>query len=458
MTDGPRSASRERLVDGYFDRRTTADIAADLRARRVSSRDLVGIALEEAERSQSAINAFVTIDRNGACAAAAEADRELADGVDRGVLHGVPMAVKDMINVRGLPTTAGSRHFANRIADRDAGSVARLRRAGAIPIGKTTTHEFANGPTGDRSSTGPTRNPHALGYIAGGSSSGSAAAVAAGIVPFALGTDTGGSVRIPAACCGVVGIRPTQGAIDSSGVYPLAESLDTVGVLAGSVADARAVLSALIDGFTARTEMGSTPVARVGWVSPEAFHPAQDSVVRSARDLVASLVTDEVDLPGAHELLDAYRVIQGREAHGVHAERLDSAPELYGTEVRERLERGGAYTNAQLSQALSVRGQVRVRAAQLLATVDFLVLPTIPFSVPTLFSRRAIIGDREVHVPAGLLALTAPWSLLGLPAVSIPAADVDGVPVGLQIVGRAHAEAELLSFAAHLETQRPEGG
>ncbi|WP_201265289.1 amidase [Rhodococcus sp. P1Y] len=456
MTDGPRSASRERLVDGYFARRTIADLAADLRARRVSSRDLVGIALEEAERSQSAINAFVTIDRDGACATAAEADRELAYGVDRGVLHGVPMAVKDMIDVRGQPTTAGSRHFANRIADRDAGSVARLRRAGAIPIGKTTTHEFANGPTGDRSSTGPTRNPHALGYIAGGSSSGSAAAVAAGIVPFALGTDTGGSVRIPAACCGVVGVRPTQGAIESSGVYPLAESMDTVGVLAGAVADARAVLSALIDGFTARTEM--TAVARVGWLSPQAFHPAQDSVVRSTRDLVASLVTDEVDLPGADELLHTYRVIQGREAHGVHAERLDSAPELYGSEVRARLEMGGAYTNAQLSQALSVREQVRVRAAQLLATVDFLVLPTIPFSVPALFSRRAIIGDREVDVPAGLLALTAPWSLLGLPAVSIPAADVDGVPVGLQIVGRAHAEAELLSFAAHLETQRPERG
>jgi len=168
MTENPPSAVHVSATGGYFSRRTITDLAADLRARRVTSADLIGIAIEEAESSQSTINAFVTIDVAGARAAAAAADRELAAGADRGPLHGVPIAVKDMIDVRGLPTTASSRHFVNRIATRDADCVERLRRAGAIVIGKTTTHEFANGPTGDRAATGPTRNPHALGRMSGG--------------------------------------------------------------------------------------------------------------------------------------------------------------------------------------------------------------------------------------------------------------------------------------------------
>ena len=454
MTEDLCSDNREVLPEGYFAGRTMADLAVALRARRITSVDLIGIALDEAERSQSKINAFVTIDGDGARVAAAKADRELAAGVDRGPLHGVPVAVKDMIDVRGQPTTAGSLHFTNRIADRDADVVALLRRAGAILIGKTTTHEFANGPTGDRAATGPTRNPKALGYMAGGSSSGSAAAVAAGVVPVALGTDTGGSIRIPAACCGVVGIRTTKGVISTRGVLPLASSMDTVGVLARRAADVHVVLSAMIDHLQPPTERAGIADARVGWVPPGSFHRTQSSIIRSARDLVEPFVIEEVDLPGADELRFSYRVIQGREAHVVHAERLRRAPELYDSEVRERLEVGSSYTESQFSQATRVRHQFRVQIAQLLRRVNFLALPTIPFSPPLLFSRRVNVGGQAVEVPSGLLSLTAPWSLVGLPAVSIPAADVDGLPVGVQIVGRPHAEADLLLFAAQLETQR----
>lgn len=454
MTEVPRSLTPKPLPDGYFGRRSLANLAVDLRARRISSSDLISIAIDEAERSQSTINAFVTIDGAGARAAAAMADRELAAGVDRGPLHGVPVAVKDMIDVRGLPTTAGSLHFVNRIADRDADCVGRLRRAGAILIGKTTTHEFANGSTGDRAVTGPTSNPHALGHMSGGSSSGSAAAVAAGVVPAALGTDTGGSVRIPAACCGVVGIRPTQAAISTRGVLPLASSMDTVGVLARRAADAHVVLSALIHDFPPPAEQASVADVRVRWISPRSIHLTQSSITRSARDLVAPFLTDEIDIHGADDLRFSYRVIQGREAHAVHAERLRLATELYDPEVRERLEMGGAYTDSQLSQAIAIREQFRVDIAQLLKTVDFIALPTIPISAPPLFSRRVNVEDQTADVPTGLLSLTAPWSLIGLPAVSIPAADVDGLPVGLQLVGHPHTEADLLSFAAQLETRQ----
>lgn len=454
MTDDLRSASREVLPDGYFAGRTIANLAAALRARRISSVDLIGIALDEAERSQAKINAFVTIDGAGARDAAAKADRELATGVDRGPLHGVPVAVKDMIDVRGQPTTAGSLHLTNRIADRDADAVARLRHAGAVLIGKTATHEFANGPTGDRAARGPTRNPRALGHMAGGSSSGSAAAVAAGVVPVALGTDTGGSVRIPAACCGVVGVRTTKGVISTRGVLPLANSMDTVGVLAGCVADAHVVLSAMIGYLQPPTKRALVADARVGWITPGSLHLTQSSITRSARDLVAPFVIEEVDLPGAHELRFSYRVIQGREAHVVHAERLRRAPELYDSEVRERLQTGSSYTDSQFSQATEVREQFSAQIAHLLRRVNFLALPTIPFPPPRLFSRRVNVGDQPVEVPTGLLSLTAPWSLVGLPAISIPAAHVDGLPAGVQIVGRPHAEAELLSFAAQLESQR----
>jgi aspartyl-tRNA(Asn)/glutamyl-tRNA(Gln) amidotransferase subunit A len=230
--------------------------------------------------------------------------------------------------------------------------------------------------------------------------------------------------------------------------------MDTVGVLTGGVADAAALLSALIDGLVTRIDLGSITDARLGWVSPESLHPTQTSIIRSARDLVDPYVTDELDLLGADELLFSYRVIQGREAHVIHAERLKWAPELYDPEVRDRLEKGGAYTNAQLSQAIAIRTRLRAHVAQLLVKVDFIALPSIPFSAPLLSTRRTKVDDREVDISTGLLSLTAPWSLVGLPAVSIPAGDVDGLPVALQIVGRANAEADLLSFAAQLESQR----
>jgi aspartyl-tRNA(Asn)/glutamyl-tRNA(Gln) amidotransferase subunit A len=272
---------------GFFAAHTAAGLAADLRAGRLTPADLVDHAFADAARLGS-LNAFVTLDEPGARAAARRAAEELAAGVDRGPLHGIPVAVKDLVDTAGLRTTMGSRHFADHVPELDAECVRLLREAGAVVVGKTVTHEFAYGPTGDRSAHGPARNPYRPSAMSGGSSAGSAVAVAAGIVPLAVGTDTGGSVRIPAACCGVTGLRPTYGAVAVDGVFPLSPTLDAVGPIARTVDDCRLMWHALGGKPDARA-----PAARIGWVRP--WHPTDPAVADIARRLV----------PGADEVCSA---------------------------------------------------------------------------------------------------------------------------------------------------------
>ncbi|WP_086710553.1 amidase [Streptomyces antimycoticus] len=435
---------------GYFAHVSVAELAGALRAGRVSSRDLAKAALGEAARWQPVLNAFVTVDETGALEAADQAAREMAAGVDRGPLHGIPVAVKDVIDVRGLPTTSGSRHFAGHIAQEDAECVRHLRAAGAVIVGKTNTHEVANGPTGDRSVSGPTRNPYATDRIAGGSSSGAAAALGAGIVPLALGTDTGGSARIPAACCGVVGLRPTHGTITTAGVVPLAPSLDTVGPMARTAADCRLLWTAM----TADHRQTSAS-ARIGWIPPDSVHPTTPAVTRTARDFAGDLLIGEVSVPQLKELRASYRTIQGSEAYALHAERLSTAPELYSEEVRDRLRAGGEVLGWEYARALELRDRARSTVMDLLQAYDFLALPTIPMLAPPLDTRTDRIGGEPVEVNAALLALTSPWSILGLPAVSVPAGLVDGLPTALQLVGPPGSEQHLLTTAERLQSTAP---
>jgi aspartyl-tRNA(Asn)/glutamyl-tRNA(Gln) amidotransferase subunit A len=230
---------------GPFSGRSVSEMGGDLRSGRTSALELAEQALEAAHTYGPALNCYTAIDDPGALQAARSADRELASGRDRGPLHGIPVGVKDIIAVAGLPAAMGSQHFANHTPTADAAVVGSLRRAGAVIIGKTHAHEFAFGPTGDRALTGPARNPHDRGRVTGGSSSGSAAAVAAGLLPLALGTDTAGSVRIPAALCGTVGLRPSSGTVSCEGVFPLSRTLDVVGPLAATAADTAAAWWAL---------------------------------------------------------------------------------------------------------------------------------------------------------------------------------------------------------------------
>src|SRR5690606_19916116 len=251
--------------------------------------------------------------------------------------HGVPVAVKDIIDVAGLPTGMGSAHFDGHVAEADALCVTMLRDAGAVIVGKTGTHEFAYGGTGDLSVNGPVRNPRDRERMPGGSSSGSAAAVAAGTVPLALGTDTGGSVRIPAAFCGIAGFKPPYGAIPTGGVFPLAVSFDHVGVMAATADDCRIAYRAL----TGPEEAVPSPAGggaphggpRVAWIEPEGADP---DVERAVRALFPDAPSERIDLTGIRA---AFRAVQDAEAYDVHAERVAEAPNLYQPPTLRRLER-----------------------------------------------------------------------------------------------------------------------
>jgi aspartyl-tRNA(Asn)/glutamyl-tRNA(Gln) amidotransferase subunit A len=471
---------------GFFAGQTVHSLAAALRAGQVTPLELVDHALREATRLAPRFNAFVTLDACAAREAAARAAEELAAGVDRGPLHGIPVAIKDLVATAGLRTTMGARHFASYVPARDAECVRRLRAAGAIVIGKTTTHEFAYGATGDRSANGAARNPYRAEHMSGGSSAGSAVAVAAGIVPLAVGTDTGGSVRIPAALCGIVGLRPTQGAVPTDGVFPLSRSLDTVGPMARTAADCWALWQALTTPVTSSTAgraadpaggltgagmlagtgglagaAGAVPDRpRIGWLEPNAGTPADPAVSSTARarldDFDAEVAPAE--LPGADDIRRAYSTVQGFEAYAVHAARLAVSPDQYDDEVRGRLRAGARITEADYQAARRTQQRARLVAAELLRTHDLLAMPTVGVVAPRVGDRLVWVGERQLDARDALLGLTATWSMTGLPALSIPAGLVDGLPVGLQLVAPAGGEELLLSVAARFEESLEQRG
>jgi aspartyl-tRNA(Asn)/glutamyl-tRNA(Gln) amidotransferase subunit A len=461
MTEAPFSDVTLSVMAGRF-RDGTADPVA-----------LVEQVLAAAEASQPTLNAFVTIDADGARRAAAAARDELAGGTDRGPLHGMPVAVKDIVDTAGLRTTMGARHFADHVPGHDAEVVLRLRDAGAVVIGKTTTHQYAFGPTGDRAANGPCANPHDPTRMAGGSSAGSAAAVGAGLVPLAVGTDTGGSVRIPAALCGVVGIRPSFGLVPTDGVFPLAWSLDTVGVLAGDVAAAVTgfrVLAGAAGGTGGAGGAGETrgaggtggPVRpllaglRIGLVREAWFERLDDTVRDRFEALVARLAAAESVLvatpcPDAERLRLDYATVQSAEAVAIHHERLVGAPELFDDEVLARLRVAAEVPAYEYVRAVRHLAEVRAAAATRLAGVDVLLVPTVPVVAPPLGVRDADIGGGWTSPRDALLAHCAPWSVLGLPSMSVPVAGAAGLPVGAQLIGAPGADLALLGIAAALE-------
>ena len=459
---------------GHFAGRTIDELARDLRERRATATDLVRHALDAIAALDPPLNAFVSVDAEGARAAARQADRELADGVDRGPLHGIPVAVKDLVMVAGMPATMGSRHFAGYLPAEDAACVALLRQAGAIVVGKTTTHEFAYGPTGDRSANGPSRNPWDPARMSGGSSGGSAVAVAAGMVPLAIGTDTGGSVRIPAALCGVAGFKPAYGAIPADGVFPLSRTLDHVGVLAATEQDCLTAYHALTPAPGApgtamdtgaplsgnpRTASGTgaplpgnaAGAPRVAWLAPEDLFATDPRVAAAARAALEAGVgpLDELRLSVADvaEFRETYVAIQSSETAAVHATRLAEAPELFDPEVLARLKAATGMPGWRYVRALEARTRLAETVAALFGRHDVLALPTVPLTAPLLDSRETDLDDRPVAVGAALLSLTSPWNVLGLPALTVPAGLVDGLPVALQLVCRPGHEHLLFEAA-----------
>ncbi|GAA0896304.1 amidase [Pseudonocardia zijingensis] len=394
------------------------------------------------------LGALAVLDERGAARAAAELD---AARGPRGPLHGIPVVVKDNIDVEGLPSRAGSALLPGEPARTDATAVRRLREAGAVVLGKAAMHELAYGPTGDRSVTGPVRNPHAPDRITGGSSSGSAAAVAAGIVPVALGTDTGGSVRIPAALCGVVGFKPAHGAVPDDGVLPLARSLDVVGVLAQSVE-----LCALAAGVLTGRGPAAVPVPQIGWLSTAAWTPVDPRVERVARAAVPA--HDDVRLEGAADWPAAFTAIQSAEAYALHAERVERQPDLFDPEVLARLRAAGRVPAWCHVRALEIRRRAIDEVRAVLDGPVVIASPAVAVTAPRIGQRRLAVDGSRAGVRPTLLALTSPWNLVGLPAITVPAGTVDGLPVGVQLVALPGQEDALFAAAAavtHSEISSP---
>ncbi|MBB5157931.1 amidase [Saccharopolyspora phatthalungensis] len=438
---------------GYFANRTINELADQLRAGLVTAAELVRGALDSIDELDAGLNAFVTVDRQGAWQAAAKADAELAEGVDRGPLHGIPVAIKDVIDVAGLPTRMGSAHFADYVAATDAECVRRLRDGGAVLVGKTTTHEFAFGATGDSAHNGPSRNPHDTSRVTGGSSGGSGGAVAAGMVPLALGTDTGGSVRIPSALCGVVGFKPTFNAIPTDGVFPLSQSLDHVGVLARTAHDCRTayrVLAGLRSSFCHETG----EAARIGWIPPGTLHPTDPRVERIARAAldVGGLSMRDVELRDPVGIHKAFAGIQYSEAYAIHAERVAQNPQLFTPDVLELLGAAAKTTGWQHVRSLRARDQWRSEVHDLLSRVDLLATPTTCVVAPEVGQREIEIDGTVSTVRGALLSLAKPWNVAGLPAVSVPAGTIDGLPVGVQLACSPGQEDLLFAVAARIGT------
>ena len=410
-------------------------------------------------------NAFISVTAEPALEQASEAEQEILAGRRKGPLHGVPLALKDLVYTRDVHTTMGSAFFAGHVPDRSAAVARRLEDAGSILIGKTNTHEFAYGPTGDRSFFGPTRNPHDLRKITGGSSGGSGAAVAAGLCYGALGSDTGGSIRIPAALCGVVGMKPTFGRVGKSGVFPLAWSLDHVGPITRTVEDNALMLNTTAghdpedlysvdpaaEDFTRDLERGVRGVA-IGLPSSFYFEHVDEEVgerVREAVEVFRSLGAEvrEVEVPGLWETLRAQRLVLAAEAYAVHEERLRTDPDSFDDQGLERLLDGKNLKAFRYANAQQRKLRSRREFEDALGAVDVLLTPTVPIPATEIGQRETTIGGYEESVYSALTRFTGPTNLNGFPSLSVPCGTTaSDLPVGLQLIGRPFDEATLYRF------------
>jgi aspartyl-tRNA(Asn)/glutamyl-tRNA(Gln) amidotransferase subunit A len=431
------------------------EIARSLRQRRVSPLELVDAYSRRIEAA-SGLHAFITLPGERARQEARRAERRLARG-EAGALLGVPIAVKDLFATRATRTTAGSRILKDWVPSRDAAAVAQLRAAGAIIFGKTNLHEFAYGVSTANPWWGVARNPHDPTRSPGGSSGGSAIAVAAGLCAGALGSDTGGSIRVPAALCGCVGLKPTFGAIPLEGTIPLGWSLDHAGPLTRTVGDAGLLLDVLT-GMDAgrRARRASTRGLRVGLLKGPIVQKVQPRVSHQVDTAAAALRrrglrVREVTVPEMEWTVATQLVTLRAEASAVHSRWIRTRPRAYGADVRTRLQLGALVGGADYVLAQRLRARLRAVIGQLFEDIDVLLLPTTPITAP-------VIGDRTVRwrsgaepVDGALVRLTAPFNLTGLPALSVPFGHAGGLPVGVQVVGPWMNEARVLAVGRLIE-------
>ena len=441
---------------------TIAELGPALRHGTLTATALVEACLATIAERDPLLNAFITVLSDDARRQARSLDAELARGVDRGPLHGIPISLKDIVDLAGTPTTAASRLRAGHRATTHARVAAHLRAAGAVVIGKCNLHEFAFGTTGEESAYGPTRNPHAPAHIPGGSSSGSAVSVATGMALASIGTDTGGSIRIPASACGVVGLKPTHGEVSLDGVVPLAPSLDHVGPLARSVGDAALLYRILRngphdrDGASDAARPPVDPRPRLGvprryfldLLEPAVGHAFAAAVERLER---AGCRIDDVDVPHAADTAPIYLHTQLAEAADHHRTDLDDRPDEYGRGVRLRLELGRYVLAEDYVRAQRGRRMLTAEVDAALADRAALLLPTLPVVPPRLGTEWIAIGETTETTRALTLRLTQLFDVTGHPAISIPCGTAGGLPAGVQLAGRRGETERLLALGAACE-------
>ena len=421
-----------------------------------SAEEQVTEALNRIAELNPTLNAFITTFDSQALADARTLDAELRSGRMR-PLHGRPVSVKDLLDVEGAATTAASRSRAGHIARQDSTVVARLRQAGAVIIGKTNLHELALGTTSDESAFGPVRNPHGANRSPGGSSGGSAAAVAAHMGWASIGSDTGGSIRIPAAACGVVGLKPSFGDVPLTGVVPLSVSLDHIGPIAVNVSDAWTLFSVIAEAAPPRPSHLPAQGVRLGRLSGY-FLEKLDAEVRSQFERAierlrsAGVIVDDVDLGRIPDLASTYVNVVLPEAYAYHARALKEAPGEFTKGVRARLEMGEAISRDEYVKAQSDRSLLKAAVDRALASCDALVLPTLPIPAPEIGATSVTIGDTAEPLRPLMLRLTQLFNLSGHPAISLPCGSTrDGLPVGLQLAGRRGQTVDLLDLALRCE-------
>ncbi|HET9914402.1 MAG TPA: amidase [Anaerolineales bacterium] len=432
-----------------------------LQEQKFSPRDLAEACFRQIERLNPKLNAFITVIAPQDALAAQLPEN---DAPTSNALRGIPIALKDLFDTAGILTTAGSKFFADHIPEQDAFVVEKLKQACAVLMGKTNTHEIALGVTGDNPHYGTARNPWDATRIPGGSSAGSAIAVATGMALGALGTDTGGSIRIPASLCGVVGFKPTFGRVSLRGVFPLSWNLDHVGPLTRCVKDAALMLQVIsvydpLDPASIKMlnsdylghledDVTRKKIALGIGQFVEASDPLVLEAVRIAVSVFASAgcKVKEVDVSWLREAARANKIMTQSDGAAVHRDRLKEHPEMFGEDIRRRLEDGANTSSTEYILARRTQAEVKKRFEQFFESHDFLILPTTPIAAPT------IEGHDAVEQAGRLTRFTAPFNLAGLPALSLPCGFTkEGLPIGLQIVSRVWADAKVLNLGYMFE-------